>query len=200
MLEGGEGSGKSSAVSYLRDELPAEQFLFTREPGGTENAEEIRGIILRTRPEPLDTLSQLLLFEAARREHVSKTILPALERGFNVICDRFSASTYAYQIIAGDGGAYKDFFLEVDALARASTVPDHTIFLDIDPAVGLARKTDSGEHLNVFDEKDLAFHRSVRAGIREYLENKSHTVIDAGQSQPEVREEVKQVILSLIHG
>lgn len=199
VLEGGEGSGKSSAISYLKDKLPAANFLFTREPGGTENAEEIRRVILKKRPEPLNTLSQLLLFEAARREHVAKKILPALERGLNVICDRFSASTYAYQIVAGDGVAYKDFFFEADALARTGATPDHTIFLDVDPAVGIARKTSSGEYLNVFDEQDIVFHEQVRLGMKGYLTGEPHTVVDAGKPQQEVREEVKRVILELVN-
>lgn len=199
VVEGGEGAGKSTVVAWLRAELPQTEFLFTREPGGTENAEEIRELLLKKRADPLDVLSQLLLFEAVRREHVLKKIAPALEAGVHVVCDRFSASTYAYQIVAGAGAEYKDFFLKTDTLVRGSIEPDHTLFLDVTPEVGLARRAHSGEALNVFDEQSLTFHRAVQNGIAEYLRDKPHTVIDANKPQQEVREEVKRVMLSVLN-
>ncbi|MFQ5540976.1 MAG: dTMP kinase [Candidatus Paceibacteria bacterium] len=198
VLEGGEGAGKSSALSWLKSEFPAGKFMFTREPGGSVNAEEIRNTIVANRPDELDVLTHLLLFEAARREHVLKTIRPALASGTNIICDRFSPSTYAYQVVAGKGVRYKDFFLEADALVCGDTVPDFIVFLDVDPKVGIARKRCSGEHLNVFDEKNIAFHEKVRTGMKEYCTGKPHVVIDAHPSQEEVREEVKRVILKYL--
>lgn len=199
VIEGGEGSGKSSAVSWLKSELGEEGVLFTREPGGTENAEEIRELLLKKRTDPLDVVSQLLLFEAVRREHVLKKIAPALEVGVHVVCDRFSASTYAYQIVAGAGVEYKDFFLTTDTLVKGGIEPDHTVFLDVTPEVGLARRAHSGEALNVFDEQSLTFHRAVQHGIAEYLRDRPHTVIDADKPQQEVREEVKRVMLSVLN-
>ncbi len=198
VIEGGEGSGKSSAVSWLKTELGEENIVFTREPGGTENAEEIRELILKKRGDPLDVLTQLLLFEAVRREHVLKKIAPALASGKHVVCDRFSASTFAYQIVAGAGSAYEEFFLATDTLVKGDIEPAHTIFLDVTPEVGLARRANSGEALNVFDEKSVAFHRSVADGIRRYLAARPHTVIDADQGQQEVRDGVKRVILSVL--
>lgn len=196
VLEGGEGSGKTSAVSWLKDELPAAQFLFTREPGGTENAEEIREVVLKNRSEQLDTFTQILLFEAARREHVSKKIIPALESGTHVICDRFSSSTYAYQIIAGAGAEYEKIFLDIDRAARNGLEPDLTIFLDIEPKVGVARKVSSDEDLNVFDTQNLSFHEKVRSGIQAYLQKRNHVIIDAGKTQSEVREAIKETIVN----
>ncbi|XKT74578.1 MAG: dTMP kinase [Patescibacteria group bacterium UBA2163] len=198
VLEGGEGAGKSSAISWLKDELSAEHILFTREPGGTFNAEEIREVILKHRDDDLDSLTQILLFEAARREHVLNKVIPALKEGTHVICDRFSASTYAYQIIAGGSDAYKDFFLRVDALAVDGAIPDHTILLDVDPEIGIARRNGAAEDNNVFDDKKLEFHQNVRIGMKEYLAERPHTIIDAGQTQDEVREAVKHVIMKEI--
>jgi len=201
VLEGGEGAGKSSTIAWLKGKLPKGKFIFTREPGGTKNAEEIREIIVAKREDELDTLTLLLLFEAARREHVLKTITPALEAGKHVVCDRFSASTYAYQIVAGEHEDLKKFFLEIDDLVCDDVVPDHTLFLDLDPNIGIARKSESGDRLNVFDEKALVFHESVRTGMTEYLAGVPHTIIDAGKPQEEVRERIKEVILSLTnHG
>lgn len=201
VLEGGEGAGKSSTVSWLKGEFPEDQFIFTREPGGTPNAEEIRNSIIAHREDELDTLTHLLLFEAARREHMVKKIIPALLKGVHVVCDRFSASTYAYQIVAGEQPALKEFFLALDETVRGGVQPDHTIFLDLDPMVGIERKKSSDDTMNVFDEKDIAFHTKVREGMREYLERVPHTVIDARPSQAQVREEVKRAILSVTqHG
>lgn len=195
VLEGGEGAGKSSAISWLKEHLNVENILFTREPGGTFNAEEIREVILKHRDDDLDPLTQILLFEAARREHVLQKVIPALEAGKHVVCDRFSASTYAYQIVAGGSDAYKDFFLHVDALATGDVIPDHTILLDVDPEIGTARRNGAVEDNNVFDDKKLEFHQNVRVGLKEYLAERPHTVIDAGQTQSDVCEAVGQVIM-----
>ncbi len=195
VLEGGEGSGKSSVVSWLKDELPKNDFLFTREPGGVENAEEIREVVLKNRQEQLNTFTQILLFEAARHEHVSKKIIPALEAGRHVVCDRFSSSTYAYQIIAGAGAEYEKLFLEIDRTARNGLEPDLTVFLDVDPAVGLQRKVSSHDPLDVFDQQDISFHEKVREGIKSYLQKRNHTIIDAGKAQNEVREAIKEAVL-----
>jgi len=198
VIEGGDGSGKSSAVSWLKDELKGGNIVFTREPGGTEAGEKIRETLVKKRDEDLGILTQILLFEASRHEHMVKKVIPALERGTHVICDRFSGSTYAYQICAGGGRAYEELFLTLDAAARTEVEPDATIYLDVDPAEGLKRKHASGDELNTFDEKELEFYTIVREGIRTYLKTRPHTIIDAGKPQSEVREEVKRAILSYI--
>jgi dTMP kinase len=200
VLEGGEGAGKSSALSWLRTELSHDEFVFTREPGGTPNAEEIRNTIIAHREDDLDPLTQLLLFEAARREHVLRTIMPSLALGKHVISDRFSAATYAYQVIAAERPELKEFFDLIDANVCDGCAPDHTLFLDIDPEIGIRRKEGSGDRLNVFDEKDIAFHNRVRVGMNEYFKGRSYTAIDASQDQQTVREHIKRIILSVVHG
>lgn len=194
VIEGGEGSGKSSAVAWLKSKFPENSLVFTREPGGTEAAEEIRAVLIKKRSEHLDVLTQIALFAAARREHMRTKVIPALKVGKHVICDRFSASTYAYQIVAGNGAEHKKFFEIVDTAARDGIEPDLTVFLDVDPTIGLARKSSSGDELNVFDERELSFHEAVRRGMKEYLTTRPHTVVDASQSQQQVREAVYDAV------
>lgn len=197
-LEGGEGSGKSSAVEFLKKELKDFNVVFTREPGGNDNAEEIRNVLVRSREDDLDVLTQILLFEASRRENMVKKVLPALEQGQHVISDRFSAATYGYQLVAGDGMQFEPLFNFVDPVVRENVYPDMTLYLDVDPDVGLSRKHASGDELNAFDVKEAEFYTRVREGMKKYIEDKPHMVIDANQEQQKVREEVKRAILSCI--
>lgn len=201
-LEGGDGSGKSTTVAWLKSELKGHNILFTREPGGTESAEEIRYILIKKRDKELDVLTQILLFEAGRREHVIKTIIPALKSGAHVVSERFSASTYGYQIVAGEGARYEDLYLAIDNEVRNHIEPDLIIVLDVDPEVGLARKRSLGGESDAFEEKELVFHRKVREGIKKYVRNKPHVTIDSTSVGAEkVREEAKHAILELVnHG
>lgn len=197
-FEGGDGSGKSSAVAWLKKELAGEPIIFTREPGGTESAEEMRETLVKQRDEDLDVLTQILLFEAGRREHMLKKIIPALERGEHVVCDRFAASTYGYQIIGGNGIPFEKVFRELDPLVRNGVEPDLTIFLDVDPEVGIARKRKSGDALNTFDTKELDFYMKVREGIQHYLSDKPHIVVDANRPLDEVRADIRNLVLEAI--
>ncbi|MEK7613410.1 MAG: dTMP kinase [Patescibacteria group bacterium] len=196
-IEGGDGSGKSSAVQWLKQELGEEKFLFTREPGGIDSAEEIRNVLVKHREQDLEVLTQLFLFEAGRTEHVTKKIRPALESGMHVITDRFSASSYAYQVVAGGAPHLKSFFEDADQRARGGLLPDLTIFLDVAPEIGIARKSSSGDELNTFDTKELAFYTNVRNGVKEYLADKPHVTINAEQSQENVRGAIKKEILKI---
>lgn len=198
-LEGGDGSGKTTTATWLKGELKDRGILFTREPGGTESAEEIRHILIKKRDEELDVLTQILLFEAGRREHVMKTIIPALEAGRHVVSERFSASTYGYQIIAGEGARYEKLYLAIDAEARNRIEPDLVIFLDVEPEIGLTRKRLLGGEPDTFEEKELMFHTKVRSGIRNYVQDTVHVTIDSTNAGAEkVREAVKHAILSCI--
>jgi dTMP kinase len=197
-LEGGDGSGKSSALRWLGEQLAGKDVLFTREPGGTEAAEEMRETLVKNRDVELDILTQILLFEATRREHMVKKIIPAILAGTHVICDRFSASTYGYQIVGGQAPEYKELFLSIDEKVRSGYAPDLTLFLDVDPTVGIARKRESGDDLNVFDAKEQDFYSRVREGIIEYLTDKPHAVIDANQPIEAVRASIKEAISSVI--
>jgi len=165
-FEGTEGSGKSTLIRTLSKLLDQAGYtaIQTREPGGSPVAEKIRSILLEMSPKNLpdhtmNPWTELLLYEAARAEHTAKTIVPALERGEIVICDRFTDSTLAYQ-----GHARGLPWKQIRTLNRMATFgikPDLTFFLNIDPAVGLRRVQDP----NRFEAEGLEFQKKVRAGF-----------------------------------
>lgn len=140
-FEGIDGSGKSTQARLLAEALRAEgrAVTLTREPGGSEGAEEIRRLVLTGDPDRWSPTTEILLFTAARRDHVERTIKPALARGEVVITDRFADSTRLYQGLARDGGASMRALVD-DLHARVIGIePDLTFLIDLDPAEGLSR-------------------------------------------------------------
>lgn len=162
-FEGGEGAGKSTQVALLAERLRAGGFetVLTREPGGTPIGESIRALVLDASPEPV---SELLLFAAARAEHVAKVIRPALDHGTWVVCDRFIDSTRVYQGLLG--GAPRDLIGALEARTVAPTFPDLTIILDLPPEEGLKR-TEARGALTRFDAAHEEYHRRLRDGFRD---------------------------------
>ena len=165
-FEGGEGSGKSTQIARLAARLSARGLVSvrTREPGGTPLGEGVRDLLLdpERRPSPM---TEALLLEAARAELVAGVIRPALAAGRVVLCDRYDDSTLAYQ---GGGRGLDDATLR--ALNRAATgglVPDLTLLFDLEPELGLARRTSAPGPTNRLDREPLEFHLKVR---RRYLE------------------------------
>jgi dTMP kinase len=179
VLEGGEGSGKSSQMKVLAKHF-GERVLLTREPGGSAYAEEIRALILHSKhAKQADAKTHFALFWAARADHMKNTILPALAEGKHVLCDRFDSSTYAYQVFAQEAKELKRFFWDMRAF-YLPRVPDQYIFLDVEPRVGLVRKQkQKDETLNHFDERDIAFHTRMRAGLLDFFTHVPHSVVDA---------------------
>jgi dTMP kinase len=166
-FEGIDGSGKSTQARMLADSLRARglDVTLTREPGGSPGAEEIRRLVLTGDPDRWSPETEILLFTAARRDHLERTIRPALARGSVVITDRFADSTRMYQGIArGDGGSLRSM---VDDLhARVIGVePDLTFLIDIDPALGLTRaETRPGNELR-FETMGQTLQARMRAGF-----------------------------------
>lgn len=163
-FEGIDGSGKSTQARRLAETLRAEghPVTLTREPGGSPGAEEIRRLVLEGDPDRWSAETEILLFTAARRDHLEKTIRPALARGEIVITDRFADSTRIYQ-----GITRGDLVATVDRLhdLMIGTEPDLTILVDIDPAVGLARaRARAGTELR-FEDMGLATQQQMRAGF-----------------------------------
>jgi len=157
-FEGGEGSGKSTQSRMLHDYLNASgiKSIITREIGGTKEAEKIREIIIHAE---LYKISELLLVMAARYEHVNKVIIPALEQGIWVICDRYVDSSAAYQ--SEDSGLLASDIYELhEKLIPGGLMPDITFFMDIDPEIGLTRSKNTGV-VNKFEEKDMIFHKNL---------------------------------------
>lgn len=188
-LEGGEGAGKSTQARRLASWLGAcgIDCLLTREPGGSPGAEDIRTLLVTGEPGRWDAVTEALLMNAARRDHVVRTIRPALAAGKWVICDRFLDSTLAYQGYAG-GVPLATLRSLIDA-AVEGTRPDLTLVLDLRPETGLARAHGGGLGTETrFERKGLAFHAAVRDGFRAIVADEPGrcAVVDAGGSADEV--------------
>lgn len=184
-LEGPEGSGKTTVAKMLLDALRKQGFsvFATREPGGTDIAEQIRHIILDPRNTAMDARAEALLYAASRRQHMVEKILPALARGENVLCDRFIDSSLAYQ---GHGrGLGIDEVLQLNLFAIEGHLPDVTIFFDVSPEVGLQRiDAHKGREVNRLDLERLDFHHTVREGYMEVIRRYPHRFIVVDANQP----------------
>jgi dTMP kinase len=200
-FEGPEGAGKSLLARRLVELLEASgvRARLTREPGGTRLGEDVRSLVLaETQGDgAIDPMAEALLFNAARAQLVAEVIRPALEAGETVICDRFADSTLAYQGF-GAGAPIND----LRAIAEAATgglYPDRTVLLDLDPEVGLARKSDGAR--NRFELTfDVDFHRRVRAGFFELvrMEPDRWRVVDANLPVDAVFEDVRAAVADLV--
>lgn len=162
-LEGGEGGGKSTQARRLAWALEqsGHRVVCTREPGGAPGAEAVRHLLLGGTE--WDGVAEALLHFAARREHLVRTIRPALERGDWVVCDRFADSTLAYQCFAQ--GVPRAVFDALVGVTLEGLTPDLTLLLDISPEEGLARAEARGD-ANRYERLGLTFHHRVRAGFR----------------------------------
>ena len=159
-FEGIDGSGKSTQTKLLKERLP--NAVLTREPGGSAGAEEIRALLLTGDPDRWSAETEILLFTAARRDHLEKTIRPALAAGKTVICDRFADSTRVYQ--GATRGALRG---AVDTLhdVMIGREPDLTFIIDMDPTVALSRGLARGSGEDRFEDMGLAFQETLRHGF-----------------------------------
>ena len=161
-FEGGEGSGKSTQISFLSKLLTEQniEHIITREPGGTETGEQIRKILLQGNINKLDSYSEFLCFAASRREHLKKIILPALSDNKLVLCDRFLDSSIVYQGMVG--GLDEDIILKVHNDFCYKKYPDLTLLLNVNPKIGLARKNKILLDENRFENFKEEFHELVQ--------------------------------------
>jgi len=197
-FEGPEGAGKSTQIRLLKDFLEAQgrKVLVTREPGGTPLAEEFRNTVKHYHgEEPLYPATELLLFEAARAQHVNYVIAPALAAGTIVLCDRFADSTEAYQ---GAGRSLDMTFLrQLNAFAAAGYQPDLTLLFDLPVEIGLARAAERAANVVDFndrlEEEKIDFHHRVREGFLAIARREPQRVkvLDATMSIEELFEKVK---------
>ena len=196
-FEGGEGSGKSTQVARLARRLKTSGLpvLVVREPGGTRVGEGVRALLLDPEHSGLDATAELLLYEASRAQLVADVIEPALEAGEIVICDRFYDSTTAYQGFAR--GLSLDRIRELNEIASLGIVPDRTVVLDIDPALGIQRATRQGT--DRLEAESLAFHEAVRRGFLAIAAEEPGRVrvVDANCSPDQVAQRVSAALADL---
>ena len=198
-FEGGEGTGKSTQCRLLAEFLDSEKIpsVLTREPGGSPGAEEIRNLLVNGDKGRWDALTETLLFMAARRNHLTTKIWPAMAENKVVICDRFLDSTLAYQ---GYGyGKNEQTISDIQSLyyqIAGDFQPNLTFILDIDPAVGLRRScTRAGNTEQRFESMDMAFHHNLRSGFLELAkQDKRYVVVDAAQPIESIQKKIRQVV------
>jgi dTMP kinase len=190
-FEGIDGSGKSTQARVLADRLTdaGHEVVLTREPGGSPGGEEIRALVLQGDPDRWSAETELLLFTASRRDHLERTILPALEAGKIVICDRFADSTRMYQ-----GLSRGNLRPKVDALHHLmiGVEPDLTILIDMDPAIGLSRAKSRKTVEERFEDFGQDLQDKMRAGFLSLAEEfaERFRVIDGARAPEAVAEDV----------
>ena len=181
-LEGVDGSGKSTQAKLLKEALEAEghSVLLTREPGGSPGAEEIRSLVLEGEPDRWSAETEILLFTAARRDHLERTILPALGAGTIVICDRFVDSTRVYQGLTR--GDLRNVVDKLHALMIGREA-DLTLLFDMDPKLGLARAKARQTSEERFEDMGLEMQLAMRQGFLALAKGapERFAVIDAGR-------------------
>lgn len=187
-IEGGEGTGKSTHARRLAEALEASGIgtLVTREPGGSPGAEDIRTLLVTGDPGRWSAMTEALLHYAARRDHLDRTVLPALDAGTWVISDRFADSTLAYQ---GYGlGLDRESILRLHRLVVGDIVPDLTVVLDVAVDVGLLRASARTGDEDRYERMDLAFHHRLRDGFLDIArrEPRRCVVVGAGAGIEEV--------------
>jgi dTMP kinase len=204
-FEGGEGSGKSTQARLLSEQLwrVGIHTFITREPGGSPFAEALRRVILDPNMPPHSSLSEALLFYAARADHLDNTVRPALNSGLWVICDRFIDSTRVYQGEAG--GLPGDIIDTLNDMVVAPTFPDLTLMLDIPAELGLGRahsrrvdKVNPDTEADAYEKRDLAFHWKLRDAFRDIARAQPErcVIIDAAQEERAVFAAVWQAVQS----
>ena len=199
-FEGPEGCGKSTQLRLLASWLLARgvEPIVTREPGGTRIGEQVRALLHNPDHTEMTAETEILLYSAARAQHVAQVIRPALEAGKIVLCDRFYDSTFAYQ---GHGrGLSMEALRQITTFATRGLVPDLSLYLDVPPEVGLRRRETGGEEMNRLDRETLAFHQRVREGYLALLKEEPSRwrTIDATGSIDEVQTAVRSVVMETI--
>ena len=200
-MEGPEGAGKTTILQLLGEALQKEGYavLLTREPGGIPISEQIRKVILNKENTAMDSRTEALLYTAARRQHLVEKIIPALEQGMIVLCDRFIDSSLAYQGHAR--GVDMDEIYSINKFAIGDFMPDVTVYFDIDPVEGLKRiSLNQDREVNRLDLEELHFHEKVREGYGLVMERWKDRFIRiyASQSLEVVFEQTKSSIYNFL--
>lgn len=184
-FEGPEGSGKTTVIQQVAERLETEyDVVLTREPGGVKTGEQIREVLLEG--DDMDERTEALLFAASRREHLVGKVIPSLDEGKLVLCDRYIDSSLAYQGYARGIGIEE--VKSINEFAINGLYPDRTIYLDVSVEVGRDRIQKNQRNQNRLDQEDVIFHEKVVEGYRKIIHNepKRFIVIDANRNLEEV--------------
>lgn len=198
-VEGGEGVGKSSNIEFIASSLRERGIdcIVTREPGGTPLAEEIREVLIKRREEKVCPDTELLLMFAARAQHLNEKILPALEAGTWVVCDRFTDATYAYQ--SGGRQLPAEKVANLESFVQGNLRPDVTLLLDAPIEIGMERASKRAE-LDRFEEEKIDFFNRVRDNYleRAKADPKRFVILDASQTLEEVQADLAKTLNKLV--
>lgn len=181
-LEGPDGSGKTTVSLKIVQILEKKGYrvLLTREPGGVDIAEQIRKVILDKKNTAMDAKTEALLYAAARRQHLVEKVLPALQEGYIVICDRFVDSSLAYQGVGRNLGIDKVY--QMNLFAIEDIMPDKTIFFDIDYKLGLERIKCNERESDRLDDASQDFHKKVYEGYLEITNKYPERIVNVDAS------------------
>lgn len=182
-FEGGEGSGKTTLIEGLVEYLESRNLkvIKTREPGGIKISEDIRNVILDVNNTKMDQITEALLYAASRRQHLVEKVIPYLNEGYIVICDRFLDSSLAYQGHARGIGIDKVY--NINLSATDGILPDLTLFIDVRPEVGLKRISSNNREQNRLDLEKMSFHERVYEGYKIVLERFKDRVVSVNGEQ-----------------
>lgn len=198
-FEGGEGTGKSTQTRLLVDflEQHGHSCVLTREPGGSEGAEEIRNLVVKGSVGRWDAMTEALLMFAARRDHLVHTIWKALEEGKTVICDRFADSTMAYQGFGyADEGLGQQVVQKLYDIVVGDFHPDLTVIMDMPVEKGLERALKRDANSNRYERMGLDFHRNLRQAFLTIAEQNPHrcAVVDATKSIADIQRDIQDIV------
>lgn len=185
-LEGTEGSGKTTIIEKLTNYYLNKGYkvIRTREPGGSKIAEDIRNIILDVNNTTMDSVTEAMLYAASRRQHLVEKVIPYLEKGYIVLCDRFIDSSLAYQGYARELGIDKVY--QLNLIATNGLLPDATVYIDVHPEVGLARIKENNREQNRLDLEKMSFHQKVYEGYNQISQMfKERFIVINGEQCPE---------------
>ena len=198
-IEGGEGAGKSTNISFIKDYLEQQKLevVFTREPGGTPLSERLRDILLDKNETEMSSDTELLLMFAARAQHLDEVILPAINEGKWVVCDRFTDATYAYQ--GGGRGIDVERIATLENWVQGDIRPDMTIIFDLPIDVGLSRAS-SRSQPDRFEQESIDFFTRVRNAYLQRADQnpERYSIIDAEPDLETVQKNLLQVLDILV--
>lgn len=198
-FEGVEGAGKTTNIQYIAEKITnaGHEIVLTREPGGTKLSEAIRELLISKNFPEMHINTELLLMFAARSEHLNKVILPAIEQGKWVLCDRFTDATYAYQ---GAGrGIDEKTIATLETLVQGSLKPDYTFLFDLEAEIGLGRAQNRGE-TDRFEQQHIEFFNKVRNKYLHMAEtNKSrYRIVNAQHDLATVQKQIDLLLAELL--